>query len=98
MPLNISQDDQIILANIIKEYIPQAKVWVFGSRAKGTATYRSDLDLAIDNGAPLGLPLTAQLRFAFSESRLPYFVDIVDWHEVSEEFKDLVKDTCIEVL
>lgn len=90
MPLNISQDEQVILEDIIKEHIPQAKVWVFGSRAKGTATYRSDLDLAIDNGASLGLPLTAKLRFAFSESKLPYFVDIVDWQEASEEFKELI--------
>ncbi len=91
MPLNISQDERVILEGIVKEHIPQAKVWVFGSRAKGTATHRSDLDLAIDNSAPLGLPLTAQLRFAFSESKLPYFVDIVDWQEASEEFRELIK-------
>lgn len=97
MPLNISQDEQAILGDIIKKHIPQAKVWVFGSRAKGTATHRSDLDLAIDNGAPLGLPLTAQLRSAFSESKLPYFVDIVDWHEASEEFKTLVQVDCIQL-
>lgn len=86
-----------MLENIFKEHISQAKVWVFGSRAKGTATHRSDLDLAIDNGVPLGLPLTAQLRFAFSESKLPYFVDIVDWQTASEEFKTLIQKDCIQL-
>jgi type I restriction enzyme S subunit len=69
---------------------PDATVWVFGSRATGCARAYSDLDLAIDAGRRLTLDETACLAEAFSESDLPYRVDLVDWQATSVEFRDLI--------
>ena len=64
--------------------------WVFGSRATGRARPYSDLDLLIDAGRPLSLDEAAILAEAFSDSDLPYRVDIVDWHAISEHFRQLI--------
>ena len=68
-----------------------AKVWVFGSRAKWTTKDSSDLDLAVDAGRPLTRQEMNQLEDAFEESDLPYKVDVVDMHRVSDSFKTIIE-------
>jgi predicted nucleotidyltransferase len=64
-----------------------AKVYLFGSRAKGKALKYSDVDLAVD--MPNGLPLELHrcLRSAFEESLLPYHVDVIDYRSLTPIFK-----------
>ncbi|MBY0281679.1 MAG: nucleotidyltransferase domain-containing protein [Alphaproteobacteria bacterium] len=59
---------------------------IFSSRAKGTATRRSDLDLAIDTNIPLTSKEKTRLKDAFYEYTLHYKVDIVDMRNVSATF------------
>jgi predicted nucleotidyltransferase len=69
-----------LVLTILRANLPQnTKVWVFGSRATGRARRYSDLDLAIDAGRPLTLDEIAGLAEAFSDSDLPYKVDLADW-------------------
>ena len=80
-----------LVRDILAEHLPsEARVWVFGSRATGRAWRYSDLDLAIDAGRRLTLDETAILREAFSESDLPYRVDVVDWQSVDEHFRGII--------
>src|ERR1044071_2083465 len=80
-----------LVREILAEHLPaQAQIWVFGSRATGRAWRYSDLDLAIDAGRKLTLDETAMLREAFSESDLPYRVDVVDWHGISDSFRGII--------
>jgi predicted nucleotidyltransferase len=66
---------------------PGARAWVFGSRVTGCARRYSDLDLAIDAGRRLTLDELGILGEAFGESDLPFKVDVVDWHAVSDRFR-----------
>ncbi len=76
---------------VLRETVPgSATVWVFGSRAKGTARLTSDLDLALDAGRPLTRRESALLQDAFEESDLPYTVDVVDLYTVSDTFRALI--------
>lgn len=79
-----------IVSDILYEIVPRAKVLVFGSRAKWSAKDSSDLDLAIDAGRPLTRKEESTLAEAFDESDLPYKVDVVDLHNVSESFKHII--------
>jgi type I restriction enzyme S subunit len=63
---------------------------VFGSRATGRARRYSDLDLAIDAGRPLTLDEIAGLAEAFSDSDLPYKVDVVDWHSIEDRWRQII--------
>jgi predicted nucleotidyltransferase len=53
-------------------------VYLFGSRARGTAGQASDIDLALDGGEPLPPGLLSDLREALEESWVPFTVDLVD--------------------
>ena len=80
-----------LVRDILAEHLPpEARVWVFGSRATGRAWRYSDLDLAIDAGRRLTLDELAILAEAFSESDLVYRVDIVDWHAIDGGFRKII--------
>jgi type III restriction enzyme len=58
-------------------------VWIFGSRARGTARESSDVDLAIDAPGMAAADLAALLR-ALADLPTLYKVDAVHWQAVSE--------------
>jgi len=86
-----SKDLTIVWAILRRALPPNATVWVFGSRAKGTAKKASDLDLAIDAGRPLTRAESISLWDEFEESDLPYRVDVVDLHTISESFREIIE-------
>ncbi len=90
MSLDIRPDHLEMVHAILKQHLPQADVWAFGSRVKGTARKTSDLDLCVDNRALLSFEALAALRDAFSESNIPYKVDIVDWQTVDDDFRAII--------
>lgn len=63
---------------------------MFGSRATGRARRYSDLDLAIDAGRRLTLDEIAGLTEAFSDSDLPYKVDLIDWHDIDDRWRQTI--------
>jgi predicted nucleotidyltransferase len=94
--LSLRPQDLAIVQTILKDALPEdAKVGVFGSRAKGTTKRGADLDLAIDAGRALTQKETLNMVFAFEESDLPYKVDIVDLQHVSPSFKAMIEGDII---
>jgi predicted nucleotidyltransferase len=73
-------------AAMVREIVPGARVWAFGSRVKGTERDGSDLDLLIDAGRPLTLDERAALSVRFEESGLPMRVDFVDAQQADPQF------------
>ena len=78
------------LLDRVVAYFDPRRVILFGSRARGQAKPHSDLDLAIITGEPLPLSTLAALAEAFSESDLPWRVDVVDWSTTSEPFRKII--------
>ena len=81
--IDISQENWLIVRNILQRYVPDREGWAFGSRAKWTAKEFSDLDIAIIGDEPLSIGLMAEIREAFQESPLPFKIGIVDWASIS---------------
>jgi type I restriction enzyme S subunit len=91
-PIDIRSNDLKIVQQILADALPKnAKVWVFGSRATWKTKRSSDLDLAIDAGRALTRNESSALADAFDESDLPYKVDVVDMHNVSDTFKAIIE-------
>jgi predicted nucleotidyltransferase len=65
------------LKSFLSDTFPDARIYLFGSRAKDSASHFSDIDIAIEGKEPL-LERLAEVRFAIEESLLPWKVDIVD--------------------
>ena len=89
--IDLPADHRRLVLDILGANLPQgAKAWVFGSRASGRARRYSDLDLAIDAGRPMTLDELARLTEAFRDSDLPYRVDLVDWHEIDDRWRQTI--------
>lgn len=86
--IDIRPDHWEIVRGILKKHVPQHEVWAFGSRAKWTAKPYSDLDLAVITDQPLPLKTSANLSDDFSESDLPWKVDVVDWAATHAQFSN----------
>lgn len=88
--LQLQPAELAIVQQILQANVPNCTVWAYGSRVKGLAKRYSDLDLAIISTTPLSFLQLAQLEEAFSDSALPWKVDLLDWATASEPFKQIV--------
>ena len=86
-PIDIRPADLATVRRILREHVPALEVRAFGSRVAWNARETSDLDLALMTDEPLSVDRTARLRAAFTDSDLPFRVDIVDWATASESFQ-----------
>jgi predicted nucleotidyltransferase len=77
-----------IVRAILAKRIPGVPVMAFGSRARGEPCKPwSDLDLALMSDQPLPPSFIMELRMDFSESDLPWRVDLLDWASTDEAFR-----------
>lgn len=90
-PIDVRPDLWPIVRDILHTRVPGYEVWAFGSRVTGTSKPYSDLDLAIISDRPLPLKVRAGLADDFSESDLPWRVDVVDWATTSEVFRNIIE-------
>jgi len=68
----------------------RARVWLFGSFARGEQSRVSDIDVAILPAEPLPPGLLTDLQDELENSSSPYPVELVDLSEVSETFRKRV--------
>lgn len=88
--LQLTDEQLATVRHILQTQLPQTPVWAYGSRTKGKAGRYSDLDLAVITDKPLTFLQLAELDDAFSQSDLPWKVDILDWAAASDTFKQIV--------
>ena len=89
--LAIDPDQLELVRDILLAHVPGRTVWAFGSRARGSAKPYSDLDLAIISEEPLPIATRAALAEAFSDSDLPWRVDLVDWATTDAAFRTIIE-------
>jgi len=73
---------------VISALIPDAKIYLFGSRARGTNVERADIDIALDAGRPLPQRDVDEVKSMFRESNIMYKIDVVDFHQINEAMKE----------
>lgn len=78
------------------ERLNNYKLYLFGSRAKGRARKYSDIDLAVDS-PELTDKIKSDLEIYFTDSTIPYEIDIVDLNNISEKFKNIISDDLVEL-
>jgi predicted nucleotidyltransferase len=83
---------------VFSEHVPNYEVIVFGSRVSGPVKQYSDLDIAIRGAKPVPIRVMAMLKTAFSESNLPFKVDVLDWHDISDSFRNVISHKCVTLM
>jgi predicted nucleotidyltransferase len=81
-----------IVQVILQKHLTGITVRAFGSRVRGKAKAWSDLDLALISDKKLSQTTIENLKTVFAESDLPFRVDILDWHDISMEFRALIEE------
>ena len=96
MPLSA---DEILAdaANIIARHLPDARIFLFGSRAKGDATKTSDFDIAVDAGSKISLGVLARIKDEIDELRTLKSIDIIDLNRVNPEFKTIIRKSRVNI-
>ena len=82
---------------ILTTHVPTHEVWAFGSRVTGSAKEFSDLDLVVIGEKPLSIAVHANLVDDFSESDLPYKVDVIDWATTDAAFRQIIQRSSVVV-
>lgn len=88
--LNLPEADLKIVKQILRQYVPNYEIWVFGSRITPNAKKFSDLDLVIKTKKPLPIDTLLELKEAFSDSVLPIKIDVLDWSRTNEPFRQII--------
>ena len=85
--IDLPEEQRAQVRHIIRQRLPQARVWVYGSRARGSARRYSDLDLMLDDhGRPIAASVMGSLDEDFDESDLPIIVELHDLAQTDERF------------
>ncbi|MDO4442130.1 MAG: nucleotidyltransferase domain-containing protein [Moraxella sp.] len=95
--VQLTDKELSMVQGILAVVIPSHQVFIFGSRAKGNAKPYSDLDLLIKSDDELDLMTLAELKDAFSQSDLPFKVDICEWAGLDDGFKRRISQELIQI-
>ena len=76
---------------LISALLPEAKIYLFGSRARGTHSQWSDIDLALDAGKPLEPQDIGEINDLMEALTTPYKISVVDIYRISELMKKAIE-------
>jgi predicted nucleotidyltransferase len=79
-----------IVKQIVLKHVPKNEfaVFLFGSRAAGNANSLSDIDIGILGTEPLPISILANLESDLEESIVPFKIDLIDFYQVDQSFKN----------
>jgi predicted nucleotidyltransferase len=80
-------------ALVIRRHLPDPvyRIFLFGSRATGSAAERSDIDIGIEGPAPVPHPALAAIQEELEEAPTLYTIDVVDFTRVPEKFRKVAR-------
>jgi len=79
-----------IIIGVISVMIPQAKIYLFGSRARGDFKRYSDIDIALDAGVPLRNVDVDEVKSMLNESNIRQLIDVLDYHSVNSAMQESI--------
>lgn len=101
MIYGLSESDYSTLTNLVIDPLKrlQVRVYVFGSRAKGTNHPFSDIDLLLvpSTNSSLSVASLSQIKETIEESRFPIKVDFVLLEDLAESYREHVLLEKIEI-
>jgi len=77
----------------------KARVWIFGSRARGDQKKFSDVDVLFEltSGHSMSGAEISLIKEQIEESRIPFKVDLVEWKDLAESYKQHILKERVEV-
>lgn len=81
------------ILRIIGQYldIDQYEIFFFGSRVTDKGDERSDIDIGIEGTQPIPASIMVRIKEAINELPMLYRIDIVDFADTDENFRQVAK-------
>jgi uncharacterized protein len=89
--IDLEEKYLVEIRRILGEKAPDCEIWAYGSRIEGNADKYSDFDIVLIGSEKLDWRKVESLKDAFAASDLPMIVDVIDWNNISDEFKAVIK-------
>jgi len=87
---NIDEKTKKKIISLISALFPNTKIYLFGSRARGNHAQWSDIDIALDAGKRIPSEDVGEIISVLEGTNLPYKIEVVDIHHVSDEMKESI--------
>ena len=91
MEHNIDIDSKQKIISLIEALIPYTKIYLFGSRARGTHNTWSDVDIALDANKELSINMLDELRSVLQATNMPYKIEVVDFHRIPTAMQNEIR-------
>ncbi len=79
------------IVDIIITLMPDAKIYVHGSRADGTYRQGSDIDIALDTGYKIPWRNVQELHDVLNALRTKHCIDVMDINNTSKNVKEIIE-------
>jgi predicted nucleotidyltransferase len=84
------------IINIISAIVPNASIYLFGSRARGSYQKSSDIDIALKESDRIDFVIIGELNSLFEASNIIHKIQVVDINAVSEKMREnILRDKII---
>ena len=78
------------IINTVKSILPDAEIYIYGSRVQGKAREYSDVDIALRG--EIDFDKLLKLKVLFEDSTFPYKVDIVVLDSLKPDFLKIIEN------
>jgi len=80
-------------AAVVRRHLPDPayRIFLFGSRAAGSAHARSDIDVGIEGPGPVPRETLAAIDEELEEAPTLYTIEVVDFARVPESFRQVAR-------
>lgn len=95
--IQLSSKQVDLIKSVLQKNFGNADFWIYGSRVKGNAKKFSDVDIIIKGRKIFTIFDIGRAKTDLAESDLPYLVDIIDWHSVTEGFLETIKPDLVKI-
>jgi uncharacterized protein len=87
----VKQEYKDKILKLIEEFLPEAKVYLYGSRAIDKETWASDIDVAIDNKKIVARKIFGEMLEKVEDLNVPLKIDLIDIYDIPSDFLDRIK-------
>ncbi len=84
MQFGLNENNIKLITSVFQKYPTINEVVIYGSRAKGNYTERSDIDLVVKN-SPIDRHIISKILMDLNDSDLPYLLDIQSFEAIKNQ-------------
>jgi len=96
MNTGIDEQTQKKIVAIINAIVPEASIYLFGSRARGSYQKHSDIDVALEEKNRIDFMTVGELNSLFEASNIIYKIQVVDINAISKKMREnILRDKII---